>query len=183
MKSRNYSPISIDDIYLGELGFVCDFTKYFVGEIKEENAHSFYNRYIPIRHMIFILKDGTVFDKSGKYPNNMRFVQKGYANDLMNGTSNYPVYGKIDDSLIKDNSLVIVKHYSLGELFREWNFQNKVSYDDLTYLANILDFVDMNRFNIDESLKEEILKMRKSRKSFTKQLKPNVNEFLYKVGV
>ena len=181
MKSRNYSPINIEDIYLGEVGYIPNYTKYYVNEQTEENTYYYYDKSYPIRYMIFMLKDGLAYDKESKTYSVLQ--PKGFANDLMNGTSNYPVLGKINGDYVEDESVVIVKSYNLGALLKQMNFSKQVSYSDLVYFAKLLGLIYPDVYEIEDDLKVLITEMQQSNKGIMKQLKPNLNEALRNRGV
>ena len=130
-KTHSYRNIHPNDIYIGEVAYINEHTKYFDGN---EQPKYYYTGYKPIRFIIFTLVDKTIKDTKSKEINAVRVLKDSYAFDLLTGRGDYPVYGKIDPDLVPDESIIVDKYHNIGELFKmvcDFKDDNReVTYDD-----------------------------------------------------
>ena len=65
----------------------------------------------------------------------------------------YPVIGEIDPNYVKENSIVVTKHYNLGRLLKISGYKKEVSFKDLKQFMKIVGAINICYMPIEPELK------------------------------
>ena len=196
-KTHCYRNISPKDIYIGEVAYINEHTKYYVGDQYNRQPVYYYTGYKKVRYILFTLADKTIKDAKSNEINAVITLKDSMAFDLVSGKAEYPVYGKMDPDLIKDGSMIVNNYHNIGELFKQVcdikDDHKEVTYEDvLKFVAKLhsykFDSLDEKIKNAElEETKKSLCELRDIFESVQpnpkKRLRHNFNELTLKVGL